>query len=372
MQEGLKFIGLDLLDLDTDNPRLPESVERSPEAMLNHIALTTSIEDLMNAIAENGFFPGEPLVAIEENGRYKVVEGNRRLTAVKLIHNPYDCEKPSSRMLTIAERMAEKLDTLKLLPVIVRKSRAEILPYLGFRHITGVKQWEPLAKARYIEQLFHLTPLTLTTDERYWRVARAIGSRKDHIKRNLDALAVYKILEKNDFYGISGLDEESIKFSILSTALADERIGLFVGTLSLDDEGDTVSNEVIISDAGINRENIQELTEWLYKKDDSGKTKVGESRNLRELGAIIDNQRALTAFRNGADLKLAYQQTEDVRQDFMQLLFRAESAITEAAGMVATIKYDSDALEVSRRLLANIKLIGTTIVAKKVEDDDGF
>ncbi|ELY2733417.1 ParB N-terminal domain-containing protein [Cronobacter sakazakii] len=372
MQEGLQFIDIKLLELDTQNPRLPESVERTPDAMLNHIALTTSIEDLMNAIAENGFFPGEPLVAISEGENYVVVEGNRRLTAVKLIHDPYQCERPSTRMLTIAERMSSKLESLKTLPVIVRKSRAEILPYLGFRHITGVKQWEPLAKARYIEQLFELTPQSSTIDERYWRVARSIGSRKDHIKRNLDALAVYKILEKNNFYNIPGLDEESIKFSILSTALADERIGLFVGTYSLDEDGDSVSNDVIISDAGINRENIQELTEWLYKKDELGKTRVGESRNLRELGAVIENKKALTSFRQGADLKLAYQLTEDVRQDFMQLLFRAEAAITEAAGMVATMSYDSDALEVSRRLAANIKLIGKTIVAKKVEDDDDF
>lgn len=372
MQEGLEFIELRFLELDAENPRLPESVERTPEAMLNHIALTTSIEDLMNAIAENGFFPGEPLVAIKQGEKYVVVEGNRRLTAVKLIHNPYDCARPSTRMLTIAERMSNKLDTLNVLPVIVRKTRAEILPYLGFRHITGVKQWEPLAKARYIEQLFQLTPHGATTDERYWHVARAIGSRKDHIKRNLDALAVYKILEHHNFYNIDGLDEESIKFSILSTALADERIGLFVGTLSIDEDGDSISNDVIISDTGINREHIQELTEWLYRKDELGKTRVGESRNLRELGAIIDNKKALTAFRQGAELKIAYQQTEDVRQDFMQLLFRAEAAITEAAGMVATIDYDSDALELSRRLSANIKLIGKTLVDKKVEDDDDF
>lgn len=36
-------------------------------------------------------------------------------------------------------------------------------------------------------------------------------------------------MESNNFYDIDGLDEESIKFSILSTALADEKIGLFVG-----------------------------------------------------------------------------------------------------------------------------------------------
>ncbi|EER6179615.1 ParB N-terminal domain-containing protein, partial [Escherichia coli] len=353
MTESLDYIDLNKLELDTKNPRLPEGVERTPEAMLNHIALTTSIEDLMNAIAENGFFPGEPLIAVKEGDKYTVVEGNRRLTAVKLIHNPYECDRPSSRMIEIAESAKDKLGTLEKLPVIVRDTRAEILPYLGFRHITGVKQWEPLSKARYIEQLFGLTSPNSPTNDRYHQVARAIGSRKDHIKRNLDALAVYKVMESNNFYDIDGLDEESIKFSILSTALADEKIGLFVGVSEKDEYGDITSNDVIIHPHHINRENTRELTLWLYKKDDSGKTKVGESRNLRLLSSVIDNPKALTSFRNGADLKVAYQLTEDLKQDFMTLLYKAESALIEAAGIVATIDYNPEALEVARRLSQN-------------------
>ncbi|EBB0769773.1 chromosome partitioning protein ParB [Salmonella enterica] len=372
MTESLDYIDLKKLELDTKNPRLPEGVERTPEAMLNHIALTTSIEDLMNAIAENGFFPGEPLIAVKEGDKYIVVEGNRRLTAVKLIHNPYECERPSSRMIEIADGAASKLDTLAKLPVIVRDTRAEILPYLGFRHITGVKQWEPLAKARYIEQLFELTSDTLPTSDRYHQVARAIGSRKDHIKRSLDALAVYKVMEDNNFYDIEGLDEESIKFSILSTALADEKIGFFVGISEKDEDDDISSNDVIIHPEYIDRENTKELTIWLYKKDESGKTKVGESRNLRMLSSVIDDPKALTSFRNGADLKVAYQLTENLKQDFISLLYKAESALIEAAGIVATIDYNPEALEVARRLSQNVKLIGNTIKAKKVSDDEDF
>lgn len=374
MSEGLQYINVNELALDSSNPRLPESIERSESSMLNHIALTTSIEDLMNAIVENGFFPGEPLIAVKEGGKYVVVEGNRRLTAVRLIFNPHDCETPSARMLEIANhaRAINRLASLQELPVIVRETREEILPYLGFRHITGIKQWEPLAKARYIEQLFDSTPIGAEASERYQQVARAIGSRKDHIKRSLDALAVYKVMERNDFYGIDGLDEESIKFSVLSTALADEKIGGFVGLSTKDDYGDSESNDVIINNELISKDNVKELTSWLYKKDEKGKTRVGESRNLRQLSAVIDNDRALTTFRHGADLKVAYQLTANLQQDFMELLYRAESALTEAAGVVATMDYDAEALNVAKRIQQNIKLIGTTIKDKKASEDDDF
>lgn len=371
-QSEIRPIKLDLLDLDTKNPRLPVSVGRTPEEMINHIALTTSIEDLMSAIAENGFFPGEPLIAVEEHGRFVVVEGNRRLTAVKLLNNPGLCERPSSRMLELAKSVAHKLDSLNELPVITRDTREEILPYLGFRHITGVKQWEPLAKARYIEQLFDTFDTTGSPDQRYFNVARAIGSRKDHIKRSLDALAVYKLMESHDFYDIENLNEESIKFSILSTALADDRIGKYVGISNADQYGDAVPCHPILNHTALHAPEVEELTKWLFEKDESGRTKVGESRNIRELSAVVDNPKALQSFKNGASLQIAYQLTSDVRKDFLELLYKSETALIEAAGMVATIDYDKNAHDVARRISKNIVMIGKAIAEKNIKDDNEF
>jgi ParB-like chromosome segregation protein Spo0J len=136
---------------------LPESLDRSQEAMIDYIAASTSIEELMEAIAENDFFPGEPLIVVPvEKGsdQYYVLEGNRRLTTVKLLNDPKECSNPGERMHNISTVARYKP---KELPVVIRESRSEVLPYLGFRHITGVKQWEPLVKARYIEQLFDLS-----------------------------------------------------------------------------------------------------------------------------------------------------------------------------------------------------------------------
>lgn len=62
------YVPLDDLELDTENPRLPEGVSRDQLGMINYIATSTSIEDLMSAIAENGFFPGEPLIVIPDSG----------------------------------------------------------------------------------------------------------------------------------------------------------------------------------------------------------------------------------------------------------------------------------------------------------------
>ena len=72
--ESISFLRVDDLKLDPENPRLPESLPRNPKSIIDHIATSTSIEDLMNAIAENDFFPGEPLVVVTTNNANKPLE----------------------------------------------------------------------------------------------------------------------------------------------------------------------------------------------------------------------------------------------------------------------------------------------------------
>jgi hypothetical protein len=371
-ESDVKYVTISQLLLDEENPRLPSSVDRDQQSMLDYIADTTAIEELMDAIAENNFFPGEPLIVVKHKTRkdsYTVVEGNRRLIALKLLQDPANCSKPGVRMRNIAIKAKHKPTSV---PIVESPSREGVLPYLGFRHITGIKQWEPLAKARYIEQLFELTDKNTDPKARYSEVARTIGSRREHIKRNLDALSVYNVIEGNDFYGIDGLTEESIKFAVLSTAVADNRIGSFVGVSKKDADGDFKSQEPIVNRETLKEKEIAELIHWLYEKNEKGKTRVGESRNLRFLAAVVDNSRALEAFKKGSPLKIAYQQTSNLIEDFLELLYQADSSLAEAASTVATVDYDEDAYNLARRILENIRLIGRELKEKRNADEDSF
>src|SRR5690349_18002174 len=96
----IRPIALSHLHLDPENPRLPSNVSRGEKEILNYIASTTAIEDLVNAIATNNFFPGEPLVVVphaQKPEHFVVVEGNRRLTALRLLQNPDAIDEPSAR-----------------------------------------------------------------------------------------------------------------------------------------------------------------------------------------------------------------------------------------------------------------------------------
>jgi hypothetical protein len=91
--QNLTFVHIEQLALDSQNLRLPsiDVLERTQQAMLEYLARETSIEELMSAIAENDFFEGESLIVIpndKQPDQYIVVEGNRRLIALRLLQEP--------------------------------------------------------------------------------------------------------------------------------------------------------------------------------------------------------------------------------------------------------------------------------------------
>jgi len=88
---------------------------------------------------EHGYFQGEPLLVVPSKKRdgYDVVEGNRRLTAVKLLGNP---SLALIRQKSVQRIRREARHKPTELPILKFEKRDEILDYLGYRHITGTKE----------------------------------------------------------------------------------------------------------------------------------------------------------------------------------------------------------------------------------------
>ena len=60
----------------------------------------------------------------------------------------------------------------------------------------------------------------------------------------------------------------------------------------------------------LNKEHFIELTKWLYERDEEGKSKVIENRNIKVLNSVIKNPIALAAFRKDTTINEAYLLTE--------------------------------------------------------------
>src|SRR5207237_845319 len=76
------------LHFDEDNPRLPESLRgAAPNEFAKYYYENAVVSDLVQSMAESGFFPHEPMIVTPKGrNQFTVVEGNRRLTALCIIH----------------------------------------------------------------------------------------------------------------------------------------------------------------------------------------------------------------------------------------------------------------------------------------------
>ena len=77
------------LHLDTKNPRLGrETSNRAPRQIIQYLFDHDKAFEIAQSIVSRGYFPNEPLLAIKEGEHLVVVEGNRRLAALKALREP--------------------------------------------------------------------------------------------------------------------------------------------------------------------------------------------------------------------------------------------------------------------------------------------
>ena len=218
------------LKLNLQYPRLPKSKQGIDEAeVIKFMLLESATLELMMAIGENDFFAGEQLLVVpdEENkGKYIVIEGNRRLTAVKLLSNP---ELSVVKKEAIKKICAEAEFKPTNIPCLIFNEKQEILKYLGFRHITGIKSWRLLEKARYLLELRESDFKGIPFLQACRDIAKSIGSSSGYIRRLLAGVELYKIVEDENFYSIDNLNDTRFHLNYFTDGLNKEHIRQFLG-----------------------------------------------------------------------------------------------------------------------------------------------
>ncbi len=349
MQTKQKELNYKALFLDKNNPRLPKSLHNSRESkIIDYLLLAAATLELMQAIGENDFFIGEQLLVVKsENNRFKVVEGNRRLTAVKLLN---DYRLASVKKNLVKRVFDEKKFTPTNIPCLVFDKEDDIRKYLGFRHITGIKTWALSEKANFLSQLkeTHFKETFFTESCR--GLAKIIGSRKDYVERLLVAYEIYKIVENEAFYRIRDLDDTSFYVGYLSDSLTRTNIADFLG-IKLNTEH-PVEN--------INKINLKELIHWFFEKNDQNQTRLkGKSSDLNALNKVLKNKPALKTFREGTQLYKALELTEATDNIFRDSVKKSLENLEMSDRMVHKVKkFYSDAnddLKTIKKLAIKIK-----------------
>jgi len=356
-------IPLENLFLDDENPRLPKSLQGSSEEdILEYMLLDASLIELMLAIGKNDFFPGEQLLVVKRDEvNYTVVEGNRRLSAVKLLNNP---ELVSIQKTKIQQAIDEAEYFPNEIPCLIFDSAEEIHNYLGYRHITGIKEWKLLEKARYLFELWRSQYSDLSLNEASKELAKSIGSRRDYVKRILVGYHVFYMIDDEAYYKIPGLNDTSFYFNYIADSLNKQHIAEYLGldVKSIDD----------IEEININEENLENWTRWLFEKNAEGRTRlIGDSASLTALNNVLAVPAAKQAFiEKGVSLENALELTGETESQFLNFISVALSNLENADRLVikANIKHDSVA-EQLKELRSLVSKIGRTLQEKEDEDD---
>jgi hypothetical protein len=282
----------DLL-LDPNNPRFSELGEalnvvpesRFAEPKIQQATFETmkdqafDVAELRDTIKTIGFLPMDrivvrPWIGTAPDGKqlFVVIEGNRRVTALKWLLALHDAGKE-----TFDEEKLQNLSRLECL-VLDAKLAPEasnlILP--GLRHVSGIKEWGPYQKAKAVHAL------------------RKGGMSPQEAAQSL-GLATRAA---NSFYKC---------FLALEQMKADEEFGEFAEPNMFSyfvevQRRPNVRNWLAWSDENekfLNEDKLKEFYSWIVPTGDEGANppKLPEAKSVRDLAEIISNEDALAALR---------------------------------------------------------------------------
>lgn len=147
-----KSISVASLHLDSKNPRLGrETLSRAPREIIQYLFEHDKAVDVAESIASRGYFPNEPLLAVKEDNRYVVVEGNRRLAALKALREPGLLEGSLERKVERLSRRIIDLQPIAKVPVTIAPNRRATDRQIAGRHIgTPVLAWQAENRASFI------------------------------------------------------------------------------------------------------------------------------------------------------------------------------------------------------------------------------
>ncbi|WNN59525.1 ParB N-terminal domain-containing protein [Enterobacter hormaechei] len=130
------------LKLDKMNPRIPSYVfTRNQKDIFNYLFNNEKIERLAAKIVDKGFIAHDPIYVVKEGDAYIVVEGNRRVSALKCLLDPGMA--PSASKKRKLERLKNSLgsELIEKVEVYVAPSRRAVENVLYELHAEGKLQW---------------------------------------------------------------------------------------------------------------------------------------------------------------------------------------------------------------------------------------
>ena len=367
-------VPVERLRLDRLNPRLiGEGDDATDEAIIARLYRAAELDELLQSITANGYMDIEPLVVMDNsdagNGELIVLEGNRRLAALRLLREPDLVRSIAAseglRISTppIAEPLRATLDEVSVYPVA---NRERARSFIGFKHINGPAKWDAYAKARFAAEWYRAgraEGVDLTV------IANAIGDKHDTIKRMVSAIYVLEQAKNEGLFDVEDRHARRLNFSHLYTALSRSQymdyLGLGAAWARHDPEPDQVPHDKL--------DELRKVLVWIYgsKKDKVRPVVRSQNPDIKRLGEVIAHPRARHVLETKGDLDEAHVSTEPVDTRLTASLIHAQDHIGEAARSLSAYDgRDQSLLDIAEGVKETAQMVYERMRKKRREAGD--
>ena len=264
-----------------------------------------------------------------------MLEGNRRLAAIRILQNPTLAKGTGVSVPMIS---AKNMETLREVSVYAVNSKEDAREYIGFKHINGPHRWEAIAKARFAAD-WYKNEKGVTIDQ----IAKHLGDEHDTVARLVNGMLVLdqakdaKVFEMTDRY-----PGKRFAFSHLYTALTRPGYRSFLG---LNDEwriDEPKSNPVPRN----HLDDLKLVLTWLYgsKSDNIKPVITSQNPDIKNLAAVLGNARARTIMMSRNNLAEAHASIEPKGTRFESALVNAKQEAETALSVITGFDPDDSTL----------------------------
>ena len=225
---------------------------------------------------------------------------------------------------------------------MVAGTRKEVQAYLGFRHVSGIKEWKPAEKAEFIAHLIDDEGLT------YEQVMRRIGSKTPTVRQNYISFRLLKQMED----GGSDISIEHVedRFSVLYLSLRTQGVQTY---LDIDIQADPKVARRPVPKKRVGK--LENFARWLFG-DDTNEPLVRDSRQVDEFGVILQSEEAISYLLRSKKptFETAYRFAGGDEAETAERIERAADEVEEALGTAHHHKKSRRLQAAAKRLAGDV------------------
>lgn len=362
-------LSLEHLRFDPRNPRYlsDRDVDGASDVdIIRFLSERADLGELIQSIGSSGYQDIDPLIVLQEEDHYTVLEGNRRLAAIRLLKDPTlatNCGIP------LPEHINPAVPPLAEIRVYRVASREDARKFIGFKHINGPHRWDSLAKARFAADWLKQekesgSDLTLRD------IATALGDGHSTVKRMVAGIYVLDQAQELGIFDIADRRQKrAFAFSTLYTGLTRPGILDYLGLPKDWRKDEPAPNPVPIE----NKDNLRRILCWLhgYEPDQVDPVVRSQNPHLKQLSEVLEHPKARSIFLNTNDLAEAYTYVYTTAAQFEESLVQAHHYTGKALGDVTGFDgRDKTLLEIAQELAKKARTIVQAMDTEVVETEN--